>query len=80
MATRNRLTDLAIANIEAANSARLVKVDEGWEVELCNGNMCIRLADKNGNPAVYSAKSSVSKALERHNPEIKIKVKSQLCS
>lgn len=78
MATRNRLTDLAIANVGAAEKALLVKVERGWQVELCNDNKCISLKDKEDDPVVYSAKNAATKALARHNPDIQIKVKPQL--
>lgn len=78
MATRNRLTDQAIADTKAAETAVLVKVKRGWQVQLCNGKKCVALDDKDGKPVVYSAKNAAKKALGRHNPEIEIEIKSQL--
>lgn len=78
MGVRNRLTDQAVANVGAAHTALLVKIDGGWQVELCNDNKCINLDNKLGESVVYPAKGAATRTLTRHNARIKVKVKPQL--
>mgnify|MGYP001110533704 FL=1 len=75
---RNRLTDQAIANINAADSAQLQKATGGWNVHLSSSNGSVMLADKLGHPVIYSSKDAAKRALARHNDSIEVGIKPQL--
>lgn len=76
---RNRLTDQAIANIRAADSAHLKRVPGGgWNIDLSSSKGSAALVDKHDRPVVYPSKDSAKRALGRHNGEISISVKPQL--
>lgn len=76
--SRNRLTDQAIANVKAADSAQLKKVTGGWNVDLASRNGGLTLADKYGHPVIYPSKDAAKRALARHNDAIEVSIKPQL--
>ena len=79
--TRNRLTDLAIADIKDAKSAELVKTSGGWYVRLSKGKNYrpLMLDDKSGRSITYRSKTDAKRALIRHNKKLSknISIKAQ---
>ena len=75
---RNRLTDQAIANINAANRAELERVPGGYHIQLSSKKGSVKLTDKICRPVTYTSNVTAKKALLRHNQGINISLKPEI--
>ena len=75
---RVKLTELAIADVKKATTAKLVKSKGGYRVDVCNEHASERLLDKLGRAVIYSSKDNAKRTLNRHNPALKVEIKSRL--
>ncbi|WP_019868033.1 hypothetical protein [Methylovulum miyakonense] len=78
--SRNRLTEQAIANIKAADKAKLEKIPgSGYKVTLVKDKSSIELTDKTQQrPVIFSSKDNAKRSLIRHNENIDISLKPQI--